>query len=217
MLIFLLIILLIGLYILFRIIKWVVKKKIRITWAFVVVVTVALTSVMKLAFFTKMEFIQSNVYPDLFLIKNPVSERDSIQRAIEEMVLKKVATEFLDNQEAYEFSEKQDAGSSYRLRFYEYYNGTSLLIPFGEAGTVHFIDHLEDPGGFTSEELVHYSKYRVAEFNLDYCKNDTSNYAGILNFYKNWDIIQKDTLIDQCQSIRNTDSSESAEIVSDDK
>ena len=214
-LLFLLILLLIGVYLLFRAIKWTLKKKIRIKWALVIILVVAVTNLIKVVFFTKMEFIRSNVYPNLYLIKNPVNNRDSIHKAIEEMVLKKVNTELLDKLEANEFSENLMNTSSYRFRFYEYYTGTFFLIPFGEAGTKHFIENEEDPEGFSSEELSHYNQYRIAEFNVGYCKNDTLHYVGRLNYYQGWDVIKTDTLFNQCIINKEETPLEDAESIFD--
>lgn len=84
------------------------------------------------------------------------------------------------------------------LNFYEYYKGT-FLIPFGEAGTVHFIENKEDPGGFSSEELIHYYNYRIATFNLKPCINDSLNYYGEVVFYQNDSILKTETLLNLCK------------------
>ncbi|MFC4636075.1 hypothetical protein ACFO3O_19350 [Dokdonia ponticola] len=174
-----------------------------------------ITSVLKIAFFTKMEFIQSNVYPDLYLIKNPIKDTDSMHRMIKKMVLTKVNTEFLDKHRINELSENKMNTPLYRIRFYEYYSGTFFLIPFGEAGTDHFIENKEDPGGFISEELSHYHQYRISEFLIEYCENDSLNSIGKLHYYKGWDIIKTDTLLNQCNSHPQKELSEFAETVLD--
>ncbi len=212
---FLLILLLVGLYFLFRAIKWTLKEKIRIKWVLVIILIITLTSVLKVTFFTKMEFIQSDVYPDLYLIKNPIKDTDSIHRMIKNRVLKKVNTELLNAHGAADFSEYGMDPSSYRIRFYEYYTGTFFFIPFGEAGTDHFIENKEDPGGFSSEELSHYHQYRIAEFNIDYCENDTLNSVGRLYYYQGRDLIKTDTLLNQCIINKDEEPSEFVEPVSD--
>lgn len=189
--------LIIGLYFLFRLIKWILKKKVRSIWALVLVTLVALSWLIKFAFFTKMEFVPSKVYPDLYLVKNPVNNKDSIHSGIKRMVLEKVNNEFLTENITLEFL--QNRGVPYRLRFYEYYTGTPIFVPFGEAGTTHFIEHEEDPGGFSSEEISHYNRYRIAEFYLKFCKNDSLNYVGTINYYQNWKIIKTDTILNQCK------------------
>jgi len=180
-----------------------------------VILVVTLTGVLKVTFFTKMECIQSNVYPDLYLIKNPIKDTDSRHRLIKQIVLDKVHAEFLEKQETTNDPKNSMDPSSYRIRFYEYYTGTFFLIPFGEAGTDHFIENKEDPGGFSSEEISHYNQYRIAEFTIEYCKNDTLNSVGKLYYYDGWDLIKTDTLFNQCIINTDEESSEFAEPVSD--
>jgi hypothetical protein len=182
-------------------VKWILKKKLRIKTALVVVVAISLAYLVQLVFFSKMEFIQSKVYPDLYLVKNPHSNTDSIHSAIKKMVFEKVNKEFLNNKGVYEFSKNTAVASTYRLRFYEYYTGTFFLIPFGEAGTTHFIEYKEDPGGFSSEEIIHYQDYRIAEFNLKLCENDNLNYVGTIDFYENREVVKRETIINQCEII----------------
>jgi hypothetical protein len=195
LLVLLIAMLILGLYYLFKLVKWVLKKKIRIKWALVGILTISLAYTIDFMFFTKMEFIQSKVYPDLYLIKNPINDKDSIQKVIQKKVLQKVNTEFFYKHGANEFSKNRKDELSYRIRFYEHYTGTFFLIPFGEAGTVHFIENEEDPGGFSSEELSHYNKYHVAEFNLEYDKNNTLNVVGNLNYFKDGAVIKTDTIV----------------------
>ena len=189
--------LIIGLYFLFRLIKWILKKKVRSIWALVLLTLVALSWLIKFAFFTKMEFKYFKVNPDLKLFKNPIKNKDSIHSAIKRMVLEKVNNEFLTENITLEFL--QNRGVPYRLRFYEYYTGTPIFVPFGEAGTTHFIEHEEDPGGFSSEEISNYNAYRIAEFYLKYCDADSLNFVGTIDYYQNWEIIKTDTILNQCK------------------
>ncbi len=199
----LLVILIFGLYYLFRLGRWTFKKKTRVTWALAVIVAVSFAYLIDLMVFTKMELIQSKVYPDLYLVKNPVTNKDSINSVINKLVLEKVNSEYLNHNGALENSKNRKL--PYRLRFYQYYTGTSLLVPFGEAGTTHFIENKENPGGFNSEEITHYSKYRIAEFNLNFCKDDSLNYLGTISYYQDRKIIKTDTIINQCQTIKSSD------------
>lgn len=208
LLLILLIFLIIGLYQLFRLTKWVFKKKTRIKWATGLVGVMVLVTLINHLFFKKMEFIQSKVYPNLYLIKYPVKDKDSLHSFIKKMLLEKVKN-------INDLSEGSIIELQYGLDFYEYYTGTPFFVPFGEAGTTHFIDNEEDPGGFSSELLRHYDAYRIAEFNLKFCKNDSLNYVGIINYYQEWDIIKTDTIINQCTIIKEEEPSEFAESVSD--
>jgi hypothetical protein len=74
-----------------------------------------------------------------------------------------------------------------------------VFIPFNDAGTYYFIEHEEDPGGFSVEVLDMYTNYHIAKFNLKFCKNDTINYFGTIDYYKGWKIIKTDTLINLCK------------------
>lgn len=205
----LLIILIICLDQLFRLIKWILKKEIRIKWASGLVGVIALAVLVNHLFFKNMEFIQSKVYPDLHLVKYPIKDKDSLHKIIEKMVLQKVSNH-------YETSSKNTrAIVPYRIRFYKYYSGTPFFIPFGEAGTTHFIENKEDPGGFSSEEISHYNTYHIAEFNLKYCRNDSLNYVGTINYYQDWDIIKTDIIINHCKPPKIESTVEEAESVSD--
>ena len=63
----------------------------------------------------------------------------------------------------------------------------------------YFIEKEEDPGGFSVEVLDMYPKYHIAQFNLNFCKNDTINYFGTIDYCKNWEVIKTDTLINLCK------------------
>ncbi len=207
-LILLLIILIICLYQLFKLIKWTIKKKKRMKWASGLVGVIALAVLVNHLFFKKMEFIQSKVYPDLYLIKYPIKDKDSLHKIIAKMVFHKVSNHFKTP------SKNTTAIVPYRIRFYEYYSGTPFFVPFGEAGTTHFIENKEDPGGFSSEYISDYNRFHIAEFNLKYCRNDSLNYIGTINYYQNWDIIKTDIIINQCNPSKIEESVE-AESVSD--
>ena len=211
LIVLLLAVLIFGLYFFFRLVKWILKKKTRIKLTSVLVGVIILATLVNHLFFKNMKFIQSKVYPDLYIVKYPIKDKDSIHRTIKKMVLEKVNSEFLNNNGAYVFSNKRAETLQFRLRFYEYYTGTFFLIPFGDAGTTHFIENEEDPGGFSSEEISNYNKYRIAEFNIKSCKNDTINFVGTIDFYRGRDVIKTDTIINQCQIIyKDEEPSEAA-------
>lgn len=154
-------------------------------------------------FFKKMAFIQSKVYPHLYLIKNPISDENLLKKAIKEMVIQKMNTEFIGNEDKYKYryniSNKTIVKLDYEFNFMEYYEGWGSN-PFGEAGTAHFIDNKEDPGGFSSEYLEYYQeRFQISEMSINYCKNDTVNYTSVLHFYKNGYVVESDTIINQCK------------------
>ena len=120
-------------------------------------------------------------------------------------------SEFVNNENKYKKTFKYTGGSRtniyYSLDFYTYFVGWGTN-PFGEAGTAHFIENKADPGGFSSEELDHYTKYRIAEFYLSFCEKDTVNYVGILRYYKNDELTKTDTIINKCNLTKSNKENE---------
>ena len=189
-------------YAIFKLIKWVLKDKIRTKRTLILFSLMAVFYIINLLFFIKMEFIQSKAIPNLYLIKNPIENKDSLHKAIEKIILEKVNQEFIKNKDKYKHKVASSNDSisefKYSIDFYQYYKG-SVFIPFGDAGTYYFIENEEDPGGFSVEVLDMYPKYHIAQFNLKFCKNDTVNYFGTIDYYKEWDVIKTDTLINLCK------------------
>jgi len=201
LIILLLILASIGIVYLFKIFKWIFRKKIRVkTMLYLSVGVIASISIYRL-FFVKMEFIQSNVYPHVNLVKNQIDNKDSLRVIIKEMVIQKMNDQMNGGEEIlktkYKYADWSLPAINASISFHQYYK-TLGIIPFGEAGTAHFIDNEEDPGGFSSELLEHYQKYKIAEFSLRYCKNDTINFFGNLTYWKEGEIIKTDTLFNSC-------------------
>ncbi len=185
--ILLLILVIVCSYLVFKTLKWVFQKRIRCIWMlFLVVGVVASIPVYKL-FFVKMEFVQSKVYPDLYFIKNPISNKDSINKIIKEKVIQLSNNQFKSK----EIPKKPQA---YTLRFYEYSKGD-----WGENGTAYFVEHKEKPEGMLPELLEYYPEYLMAKFSLQACKKDTSSYYGKLEYYNDSKIIKTDTLLNTCK------------------
>lgn len=200
LILFLLLIIFLFLYLIFKIIKWILKDKIRISWTVSLVAVSILFVIINEQFFTKMEFIESKVNPNLYIVKNLVEDKDSLHNELKKIVLKKVNNEVLNQIEKYKKINLNDSivELKYTVDFYEYSKG-SVFIPFGDAGTYYFIEKEEDPGGFSVEVLDMYPKYHIAKFNLKFCKNDTIHYFGTIDYYKNWEITKTDTLINLCK------------------
>jgi len=127
-----------------------------------------------------MEFIQSNVYPDLYLIKNLVKDKSIVDQAIREKVMQEMT---------YTLGEKK----LITVRFYEYNKGD-----WGERGTAYFIDHKEKRDGMLPELLEYYPECLLAKFSLRPCKNEERNYFGVLEFYTNGRSTKTDTLTNTC-------------------
>lgn len=194
LIIFLLSILFLILFLIFKMIKWIFQKQVRIKWVFIAIGILIIGIVTEKLFFTKMEFIQSKAIPNLYIVKNPLENKDSLRNEIKRIVLKNVTNQI----EKYKRTKQNDSVVDviYTVDFYEYSKG-SVFIPFGDAGTYYFIENEEDPGGFSVEVLDMYPKYHIAQFNLKFCKNDTTCYFGTIDYYKNWDIIKTDTIISE--------------------
>ena len=199
------VILILFFYLFYKLIVWISQKKIRINWALFIIGIFVVIKIIDSVFFTKMEFIQSKVYPNLYLVKNPISDNDSLNAIIKEMVTQKMNYEFVNNENKYKSTYQFTSDSpsrtyfNYSLRFYKYYKGWGTN-PFGEAGTAHFIEHEEDPGGFSSELLEYYEQYRIAKLDIRFCENDTINYFGVLTFFINGEETKTDTILNQCKS-----------------
>ncbi len=168
----------ISLFLLFKIIGWIVRKKVRIVWMFSFLGTLGIGMTINTLFFVKMEFIQSEVYPDLYIIKNPVKERSTLNNIIKEKVFRTISVE----------NKKSNT-----LRFYEYHKGD-----FGESGTVYFIKNKERRDGMTAELLEYYPEYLIAEYSLQYCSEESAGYFGKLDYYNDRQIIKTDTLLNSC-------------------
>lgn len=185
------------LYLLFRLLKWIFTNKKRTILTLSLVGFYLILILINNLFFKKMEFIQSKVYTDLYIVKNPIRDKDSLKEIIKDMVIQKMNAEFIGNEGKYKYrfdiKEQTIVELDYNIKFFEYYKGGLLT-----EGTAWFINHKEDPGGFSSEYLSDYDDYVIANFAVDYCENDTINYKGILH-YANKLEIRSDTLINLCK------------------
>lgn len=180
-LIFLLLLLGVLIFTVFKIIKWTLKEKIRIIGVFSIICILVFASAIKKMFFTNMEFIQSNVYSNLYIVENPIKDKEVQNKAIVEKIKEHLKTKHKQTKEL----SYSDTKSIY---FYE--DGGSTFGFVGEAGTSYFIDHEEDLGGFVTEELAMYQDYRLAEFNYKTCANDTTKFCGKLAYYYKGKIIK---------------------------
>lgn len=176
-----------GLFLLFKILKWVFHKKVRVFWIFSLLVGVILSGTINRVFFVKMEFIQSKVYPNLYLIKNPVENKNVLNKAIKEKVTQKIGVQFGTKNEVLKGIELKN------LKFYEYNRGD-----WGESGTAYFIENKERGDGMTAELLDYYPEFLVAEYNQQPCKIEIVGYLGKLDYYHQRKLIKTDTLLNSC-------------------
>ncbi len=179
---------------LYKVIRWIIAKKTRVVSILALLLIIAVGYTIKQLFFTKMEFIQSKVYPNLYLVKNEIKDRTELQQIIKKKVVNMIDNGLIDHQEIY--SENTSTAPYATLAFYTY-NKNSQLSLFQDYGTAYFIEKKEDLGGMIVEDLSMYGKYKLATYNRHTYKNDTTCYYGILNYYKEGYIIKTDTLLKQ--------------------
>ncbi|WP_299895551.1 hypothetical protein [uncultured Aquimarina sp.] len=174
-----------SLFLVYRLLKWCFAKKLRVTIISSIVLFICLSFVIHRMFFVNMEFIQSKVYPDLYLVKHAVEEKDSLHKAIKKIV----------KQNLIEHHQKADFKDSfqYSLRFYTYYKNWNPLA-FGDSGTAYFIDNEEDLGGMIVEDLSMYPQYKLAIFTMTDCKNTNTSICGKLDYYENGYVLKTDII-----------------------
>lgn len=185
LLILLLIVAILLLLLCFRMFKWTLKNKKRVQLALIVFIVGGVSLVINHFFFKNMRFIQSQIYPNLYLVKYPDRDYTKVQTAIREKITEHFKTEH-----------KTGKPLAYRnengIYFYELGGRTFGFI--GEAGTGYFLDHEEDLGGFVSEELGMYTDYRLAEFYYDPCAQDSTLVCGEIGWYREGEYFKAEAL-----------------------
>jgi hypothetical protein len=145
-----------------------------------------------------MEFIQSEVYPNLYLIKHPIKNRDSIDKIIKIMVIEFIDKQDLSENNAIKIPNRNTIETinenDKTIHFYKYTSEWGF-----NNGTVHFIEHKEDAGGFSSEVLNNYPEEKLAYFKLDTCSDDSSKFYGELSYFKDGILVKKESIINQCK------------------
>ncbi|GEM_PF-963349 len=191
-LILLLLFILLSVFILYRIVLWISKKKARVNCTLALLGIFILVKIINFVFFTEMELIQSKVYTDKFFLKNPRITQDSINTMIKHFCIEKMNKEFIGNEEKYKRynSDSSNVWISYDLDFYNYTDN------FFGSNTAYFIDNEEDDGGPTSIHfLSEIEKERIATFSIDFCENDTVNYYAKITYHQEYKI---DTIFSKC-------------------
>lgn len=183
LIILLILLLLLGI----RLFKWTIKSKGRIQLLLIILTVSAIGIGIHHFFFKNMRFIQSEVYPNLYLVKYPVKDYSVVEEAIKEKIKEHLSSEYKTGKPLSYTGEKA-------IYFYEL-GGMSFGF-LGEAGTGYFIDHEEDLGGFVSEELGMYQDYRLAEFYYEPCSRDNSLVCGEINFFREGEHVKVDRLED---------------------
>ena len=175
-------------YVIFKALKWILKRNIRIVYTLIGIGFLLLLGVVNHLFFKNMQFIQSEVYPNLYIVKYPDNDQKVLQQAIKNQVLNHFKTTVRKGNPL-SYSNKND------IHFYKY-SGTTFGF-LGEAGTGYFIDHEEDLGGFVTEELVMYSNYKLAQFYFNPCSQDSTLICGEIKYFKEGEIFKSEILQDK--------------------
>ncbi|MEB2777371.1 hypothetical protein SYJ56_18800 [Algoriphagus sp. D3-2-R+10] len=174
------------LYLAYSFLRWIVKEKLR----YVVFLSLAIVLVLGISihqlFFEKMEFIQSQVYPELYLIKDPSKAKGGLHQAIQEKTLEHLRKNLPEH-------EVSTLATDYSIKFYEYTRSWSINL-FADAGTSYFLENEEDLGGFVVEDLGMYSKQLLASFQFLNCNNDTNSPCGELSYFNEGQLMKTDTL-----------------------
>ena len=130
----------------------------------------------------KIEFVQSNVFNKLYLIKNPPKSDSLLKSQIIDFLMKN--------------SLKSDYLSKTQLKegidFYRYTSDTKYFIE----------NEGDDTGGFSQNSITDYTEDDIATFFISKCEKDTTKLVGKLYFYGNAGFSSKveiDTLIYHCK------------------
>lgn len=179
-------------YLMYKIIRWIIRKKVRAYWALALLGIFLLTKIINHVFFTKMEFIQSKVYLNLYLVKNEIKDRDSLNNIIKERIMLEINNNSDITKKIYP---KNTHEAPYATLAFYTYTKSSKLSMFQDYGTAYFIDNEEDLGGMVVEDLSMYQNYKLATYNIRTHKKDTTLYYGVLAYYKQGYLVKTDTLI----------------------
>lgn len=163
------------LYVLYTLLRWILARKHRTVSALVFTVAVSLVVILYQHFFVTLEFVQSNVYPDLYLVKNTHKVKGDLDRVIEDFVREKLRDHEGASQE----------NVTHSLRFYTYTKSYNPLV-FGDSGTAYFIDHEEDLTGMVVEDLSVYIKQKLAAFTVVECDSNETVCGELQFFDEGW-------------------------------
>ncbi len=189
--IFLLSIAALGIFLLYKLLRWGLKNK-RNRWiALSILCMGGLGFVVNDLFFKDMTFVQSKVYPNLYLVKHPVKDRSILNQAITQKVTDLTYENQVDRNKIYTKNTHEAPYAT--LAFYTYTKNTIISI-FQDYGTAYFIDHEEDLGGFSVEDLGMYQQEKLATYNLRPYPKDSTQHYGVLEFYEKGYVVQTDTL-----------------------
>ncbi len=170
------------LLILYTLLKWVFRTKARAIGVSLSFLIVVVGFTIYQLFFLKLEFIQSKVYPDLYLVKNIPEDKSVLNQAIKDFVMKRIKIQTKD----------QQLDTNLSLRFYQYSKSYNPLV-FGDSGTAYFIDNEEDLGGMVVEDLSMYMKLKLAVLDKAVCEGK-NHYCAKLHFFEKGTSVKTDSI-----------------------
>ena len=130
----------------------------------------------------KVEFVQSNVFNKLYLIKNPPKGDSLLKTQIIDFLMKNsLKSDFM-------LKIQPEKG----IHFYRYTSDTKYFIE----------NEGDDTGGFSQNSITDYTEENIATFFISKCEKDSTKLVGELYFYGNAGFSSKreiDTLIYYCK------------------
>ena len=130
----------------------------------------------------KVEFVQSNVFNKLYLIKNPPKGDSLLKTQIIDFLMKNsLKSDFM-------LKIQPEKG----IHFYRYTSDTRYFIE----------NEGDDTGGFSQNSITDYTEENIATFFISKCEKDSTKLVGELYFYGNAGFSSKreiDTLIYHCK------------------
>ena len=185
------------LFVLFQVAKWILKHRTRRIISLAIIGLIGALLLINKLFFQQMELLQSKVYPNLYLIKYPVNNRDTINQLIKNKTVEVIKQQNYDTNSSIKLIDKNTVetirANDYTIHFYLYSNEWGF-----RNGTNYFIDHKEDAGGFSTEVLTDYNTLKLAYFELKYCENNSTHVIGDLSYFEEGKLITTETLINNC-------------------
>ena len=131
----------------------------------------------------KIEFVQSNVFNKLYLIKNPPKSDSLLKSQIIDFLMKNsLKSDFM-------LKIQPEKG----IHFYRYTSDTKYFIE----------NEGDDTGGFSQNSITDYTEENIATFFISKCEKDSTKLVGELYFYGNAGLEgskrEIDTLIYHCK------------------
>ncbi len=183
---FVLLLFVLFLYFVYKVLLWIFRSKASRISAITLITILCITLIINKLFFQKMEFTQSHVYSNLYIVKHPAKDNETVKKA----VLNKIKEYLIANHK----TGNKLSYSSETNCIYFYEDGGRTFGFIGDAGTSYFIDHEEDLGGFVSEELGMYQEYRITEFYYEKSATKLNTICGELNWFEEGSFVKTDTI-----------------------